>query len=288
MTALAAMSLMAATSAAEAVLENACGRLAVRPAGARVVSWRPAALKGGEAFFLADGDKPPHDDGRAGAPRPQNDADDAPHWGRESHGGIPLCWPWFGAAATAGLPKHGLVRYMKWERADAVGADALSFRCVSTPESRKLWPHDFELTVTYRLAASDALAVSVTAKNTGGDAFASQLALHPYFAVADAANAAVDGSRLPVPWTLLQFEADGKAHTLAADGRTISVTAADATRWAVWNPGRTRIGFCAGLSADDWRRFYCLEPVIEEPPLSPGETRTRNFLFKIEVPPAGG
>ena len=54
--------------------EGEYGRMYVRYDGATVVSWKPEALKGREVFFM-----------QKNAP-----------WGKEVHGGLPICWPWFG------------------------------------------------------------------------------------------------------------------------------------------------------------------------------------------------
>ncbi len=56
------------------VCEGEYGRLSVRYDGATVTSWKPEVLKGEEAFFM-----------------PKNRP-----WGKEVHGGLPICWPWFG------------------------------------------------------------------------------------------------------------------------------------------------------------------------------------------------
>ncbi len=34
--------------------------------------------------------------------------------GTPIRGGIPVCWPWFGAHATPGFPMHGFVRSEMW------------------------------------------------------------------------------------------------------------------------------------------------------------------------------
>ena len=44
----------------------------------------------------------------------------------------------------------------------------------------------------------------------GDAAYESALGFHPYFAVADACNVAVDGKELPRPWVMQEFAADGK------------------------------------------------------------------------------
>ena len=37
--------------------------------------------------------------------------------GKPIRGGVPVCWPWFGPAAQAGLPAHGFARTAMWNLA---------------------------------------------------------------------------------------------------------------------------------------------------------------------------
>lgn len=80
------------------------GRASARLAllGATVISYVPAGL--GEIFFLS----------RKSAFEP----------GKPIRGGIPVCWPWFGADPTGkGLPRHGFFRLFEWA-VDEVSCDA--------------------------------------------------------------------------------------------------------------------------------------------------------------------
>ena len=58
-------------SAEQATFSTTNGTLTVCAVGAQVVNWRPAALDGEEVFFLQE----------------------SPQWGKEVHGGVPICWP---------------------------------------------------------------------------------------------------------------------------------------------------------------------------------------------------
>ena len=250
--------------------EGEKGRLYTRYDGGTVTSWKPGVLKGGEMFFM---------------PKVQP-------WGREVHGGLPICWPWFGKADDP-LPKHGLVRYLKWRYHSRWGKDEVTLVCASDETTRRLWPHDFELKLKIRVDGPDVLNLWLTETNTGKEPFESEAGLHPYFRVTDAEKVALDGEALPKPWTSmsLQIGTDGdvrapgrtdvpvRSLTDLVSGRRITVSGDDVAKFVVWNPGVERTSLCEGLASDDWRRFYCLEPVSAKRPLAPGESRTRRFTI---------
>ena len=235
------------------------GTLAVSCVGAQTTSWRPAALRGEDAFFMA-----------AAAP-----------WGDEVHGGVPLCWPWMGR--RNGLPIHGLARYMAWRLVRWIGEDGVELALESTTESLKLWPHKFRLTAKIAMAGPSAMEIALSETNTGDAPYESAFGVHPYFAVSNALSAAVDGRALPCPdGGTAKFLADGKAHVLCdlTRGLAYSIHAPFADWWWTWNPGEEATPDMKTLESDDWRKFWCLEALMREPKsLAPGETR----VYKVEV-----
>jgi len=242
------------------VCEGEHGRMYVRYDGATVTSWQPGALKGREAFFM-----------QKNAP-----------WGKEVHGGLPICWPWFGK--REGCPKHGLARYLKWRLVNRVGKDGVVLETSSTPETMKVWPHAFKLTAKIFVAGPNGLRIAVTETNTGKTAYESAFGVHPYFVVADACDVMLDGERLPKPWVIKEFAADGKSHELQdfAGKVAYSVMSSGNDTWYVWNPGVERTPLCETLGPDEWRRFFCLEPFMRQPiTLAPGESR--EHVVKISV-----
>ena len=83
-------------------------------------------------------------------------------------GGIPICWPWFNAhPEDEDLPSHGIARTRFWTLASAEsnGRSAkLIFNLTSDEETKKLFPHDFDLTATIHIG--DKLRVVLKQKNT--------------------------------------------------------------------------------------------------------------------------
>lgn len=240
------------------------GTLAVSCVGAQAVSWRPAALKGEDAFFMA-----------AATP-----------WGEEVHGGVPICWPWFGR--KEGLPIHGLVRYMEWRLVQRLGDDGVELAVESTPESMKLWPHKFRLTAKIAMVDHAMMEIALSEANIGDEPYESAFGIHPYFAVSNALSVAVDGRALPRPnGETAKFPADGKPHVLCdlTRGRVYAVDSPYADSWWIWNPGEEATPDMKTLKPDDWRQFWCLEALMRNPmPLAPGETRVYRVSLSIQTP----
>lgn len=240
------------------------GCISVSSIGAQVTSWRPAALAGEEVFFMAS---------------------ETP-WGSEVHGGIPICWPWLGR--REGLPIHGLVRYMKWRRVEIAESKGLSFETEATPESRTIWPHGFRLRVTMSLPAPNRLEVELTESNTDNVPFESGFGFHPYILVADSCDVELDGDRVSRPnGETFKFAADGKAHGLTdvRRKRRYKVSADGIDMWYLWNAGVECTPMLKTLAPDDWKHFFCLEPLRFKPlSLAPGESRVFRFAIQIVEP----
>ena len=239
------------------------GAFAMRYVGAQVTSWKPVALKGGEVFFL---------------PKVQ-------HWGEEVHGGVPVCWPWFGKAPKEGLPKHGLVRYANWSFKERIWKNGLVYEITSNDATRKLWPHDFRLELKVVLTGEGELTFTLTETNTGRETFESAWGFHPYFAVASALEVAVDGVRQATPPVQEAVREDGSHRKTLTDlvrGRTLEIICSDNEEWLVWNPGVERTPLCQTLGPDEWNRFFCVEPCTRTPRLlAPGESRAHVVTLNV-------
>lgn len=261
--------LCAALLPAGAAEPAGAGTTSVSLVGGQTTGWRPSALCGGEVLFMPE---------------------IAP-WGKEVHGGIPVCWPWFGK--RDGLPKHGIARYAVWrvEKHDAESGVVLSLE--SNEETKRIWPHDFRLELQVTTEGGDACRVRLTETNTGKEPFESAWGFHPYFRVTDAEQVAIDGERQPKPSVRVQTSAaeKGRRRVLSdlANGRTVTVECSDNEDWFVWNPGIDRTPLCETLSFEEWHRFYCLEPCTLTPrPLAPGASRTHEMVMRVGNGAKGG
>ena len=233
--------------------------------GAHVWSWKPSKANGAEILFM-----------------PEN----AP-WGKEVHGGIPICWPWFGAPPEKGMPKHGIARYATWKPKERDGKPGIAFELDSNEETMRIWPHNFHLEVVVEMEDDDKLRFRLVETNTGKEPFDSAWGFHPYFRVDDAERVAVDGEKQPTPSVRVQSSAKekGRRRTLEdlVGGRTILVEGSDNEDWFVWNPGVDRTPLCETLGPDEWRRFYCVEPCTLVPrTLAPSESRVHEMTVMVK------
>lgn len=115
--------------------------------------------------------------------------------GKPVRGGIPVCWPWFGAAADARLPKHGFARTTTWDVAHVEivsdGATRVTFRLTPSADTQDRWPVGSEL--WYVVSIGSALELELITRNNGDKPIAITEALHTYFNVSDVRHVTVRG-----------------------------------------------------------------------------------------------
>jgi glucose-6-phosphate 1-epimerase len=67
--------------------------------------------------------------------------------GKPVRGGVPVCWPWFGA--MPGKTMHGFVRTLMWQvrgaELDAGGQIVLRLGACDNAATRAVWDHAFDL-----------------------------------------------------------------------------------------------------------------------------------------------
>lgn len=206
--------------------------------------------------------------------------------GKAIKGGVPICWPWFGADPEGqGRPAHGFVRNRLWEvwetRANADGSTTVILGLASSPETLAIWPHSFRLALEITLG--NTLQLALVTRNTGDAPFNITQALHTYLAVGDIAhtrvtglegtqyldkaagaggaikpqdgavtlNAEVDRIYLDVPAQLAVVDNAGKS--------TIRITSQGNKTAVVWNPWAKIAAKMGDLQDDDYLRFVCVE-----------------------------
>jgi len=112
-------------------------------------------------------------------------------------GGVPICWPWFGAAGSAlgnDLPAHGFARTSKWSMPTVNELNEgieLEFRLTDNLQTQKIWPFNFELTLKATL--TDQVKLELVSKNTGNMPFSYRGALHSYLNISAPESCLVSG-----------------------------------------------------------------------------------------------
>ena len=243
--------------------------------GAHTLSYRPAGL--GPVLFA----------GKGAAPAP----------GRDFHGGIPVCWPWFGR--MPGKPIHGFAGMMPWGvcAAEYSGeATELRLELAASELSRQVW--DFAFGLTLRVCLGQHLTLELATENRDTRPFELSQGFHPYFRVSDISAVSVhglDGARftdypsaevqrqrgaLTVGGETNRIYTPEKNEAAIHDGklrRVTLVTFSGTRNLVVWNPWAEDIKRFADLAPDDYTRMLCVEPANlgdTSVTLEPGERHT--------------
>ena len=116
--------------------------------------------------------------------------------GKSIRGGVPICWPWFGAHATeAGFPAHGFARTTLWQVVSSStltnGATQLVLELDPANMPTHQWPH--ATTVQCIITVGNTLQMELVTGNNSADVISISEALHTYFAVSDVRNISIDG-----------------------------------------------------------------------------------------------
>jgi glucose-6-phosphate 1-epimerase len=222
--------------------------------GAHVMSWKPAGEE--EVLYLSP--------------------DAVLKEGIAIRGGIPVCWPWFGAhPADASQPSHGLVRGRFWELLDA-GEDASG---VTLRFGIRVGIWSAELTVK----VGEELEVALKSKNTSEVPIVISGSLHSYLGVSDISHVRVvnlDGSayldtvgepqmRKQKGDVVFDREVDrnyesSRSLLLVDDlsGRTILIENSGSNSTVIWNPWLEKAAALADLPDDGYLKFCCIETTI--------------------------
>lgn len=145
--------------------QTALGELKLYLHGAHVTHWQPSGQK--PVLFLSK-----HSSFEPGKP---------------IRGGVPICFPWFGAnAGDSSLPMHGLARVKEWtlEHA-AVEPEGIIEAELHTTVER------FDL--AYFVRASDELQLRLKVRNMSSQLQQYEVALHTYLAVGDVRQVFITG-----------------------------------------------------------------------------------------------
>ena len=203
-------------------------------------------------------------------------------------GGMPICFPWFGAGREAGMtPAHGFARLADWllvAAEDADGTVTLTLRLTDADVAGlpgvQAWEHAFELTFVVTFGAE--LTVALTVRNTSDAEYSFEEALHTYCHVRDIAAVEIEGldgarylDRAPGAVSDLATQVGPVAFTGETDrvydststatiidavgNRTITVAKAGSASTVVWNPWSAKAAAMPDFADDEWPSMVCIE-----------------------------
>ncbi|RFC35094.1 MAG: glucose-6-phosphate 1-epimerase [Candidatus Nitrotoga sp. SPKER] len=116
--------------------------------------------------------------------------------GKSIRGGVPICWPWFGAHATdSSFPGHGFARTVPWQivasEALSDGSTRITFELPQSSIPVTQWPHACQ--VRNIITIGKQMIVELVTENTGQTMFEIGEALHTYFAISDVDKIRITG-----------------------------------------------------------------------------------------------
>ncbi|MEK7412657.1 MAG: D-hexose-6-phosphate mutarotase [Planctomycetota bacterium] len=238
---------------------TALGRLEVYLHGGHVTAWQPAGhapvlWMSSQSLFKA---------------------------GKPIRGGIPLCWPWFGAAAEADKPAHGTIRNQDWElssaRIDDAGVAHVELFLRSNADTKRMFAHDFE--VRLLIQAGRRLDVALVGTNTGSTSFTVGEALHTYLTIGDIRRTHITGladavglnkcsdAQVSQP-NPLTFSAETDSVYASAGpihihdpvlGRVLRIGKSGSNSTVVWNPWIAKSKKMPDYGDHEWPGMVCVE-----------------------------
>lgn len=206
--------------------------------------------------------------------------------GRSIRGGVPICWPWFGAHPTdSTLCAHGFARVIPWRVLDVdatpTGATRIILAMLETPEAKRQLSYPYELTVTITIGRR--LKIDLATTNKAEQPFVISEAFHSYLHVSDISNVKIVGMEDYVYADKnLKYERHVEHHHLTFDGteydrvyinhsrdcevhdtgynRVIHIAKSGSNTTVVWSPGHDKINKFADMGEpDEWRKMICVE-----------------------------
>lgn len=200
-------------------------------------------------------------------------------------GGIPLCFPWFGAGRSGNkYPSHGFARLARWtmlEGSESDGVTTLRWRLdqAMIPGIEGVDPdrNRFEVTATYHFGSD--LTIVMHLRNTDSVPLVVEQALHTYLHVGDIRRTSVHGLAGKEYFDQLEGIDDTQIGPLEFTGevdriywvddpvevhdptldRRIILTTHNSANTVVWNPWIEKTATFQDMPADAWQSMVCVE-----------------------------
>lgn len=230
-------------------------------------------------------------------------------------GGIPLCWPWFGAAdfkreTTIPLPAHGFARTVFWKVVDTAqlesGETQVTFQLDTTTLSintEEMWPT--ATLATYRVVIGETLSLELTTLNNSSETFTLGQALHTYFNVEDISEVTVQGlenkdyldktdafnrysqtTPLSISGEVDRIYLDtGDRVNIENNKRKIVIETQGSHSTVVWNPGEEVADKMGDLGEQGYKAMLCVESANaaeDTVEIAPGDSHQLHVNYRLE------
>ena len=206
--------------------------------------------------------------------------------GKPIRGGVPVCWPWFGASFVEGRPGHGFVRVEEWEIAEISELPSGATKLVFTLDSdmKQFAMADFPFTVNMIFTVGKQLEMTLVMVNKGKEPVKIGCALHTYFAISDINKIVVSGLdqcsffdykqgaakfesnvqqgdiKVTSEIDNVYFPASGSTEIVDPGwGRIITIEKSGSDSTVVWNPWVEKATTMADYSPEEYTEMICVE-----------------------------
>jgi D-hexose-6-phosphate mutarotase len=230
--------------------------------------------------------------------------------GKAIRGGVPICFPWFGAKPDdPAAPAHGFARLLAWQVTDLSrddrGRARATLRLDASDYTRRFFPHDFAAVLSVTVDAS--LQLGLTVVNRGSVPMRIEEAFHTYLAVDDARRVSIRGLEggayidktegaarklgEPAPIAITR-ETDrvypGARGAVTIDdpvgSRRIVVDKSGSATTVVWNPWSAKAAAMTDFGDDEWTEMACVEAANtgeDAVTIAGGESHTMGLTISV-------
>jgi len=234
--------------------------------------------------------------------------------GKAIRGGVPICFPWFGAKAGApDAPLHGFARILPWAVGSASREADGRLRAVLdlTAEAAARGGFPRELALSLAVTVGRSLRLELAVRNVDSAPVTFEEALHSYFAVSDVRQVRVHGLEgvgfVDKTAGLARRPPEGAPIALAAEtdrvypGATGTVTIEDpgwrrriviaksgSATTVVWNPWVAKAKAMPDFGDEEWTGMVCVETANamgDAVTLPPGASHVMTATLEVQ---AGG
>lgn len=223
-------------------------------------------------------------------------------------GGVPVCWPWFGAASAdlgENLPAHGFARTSQWVLGNIDESNEgveLELTLHNNEETLKLWPYEFELTLKATLNSQ--LKLALITENKSNKPFSYRGALHTYLNISAPESTKVTGLNHELYKSINNKNLETGDTTLFIDRaidfiykkapsdilltdvgfqRSLTMTNAGNDSEVLWSPWIKGAEAFADMPDDGYQTMLCIESTITRESgqtVTPGQTHILTTLIK--------
>ncbi|NOX42292.1 MAG: D-hexose-6-phosphate mutarotase [Gammaproteobacteria bacterium] len=231
-------------------------------------------------------------------------------------GGVPICWPWFGAHENnTSYPAHGFARAVLWQVTNtqqlSAGETQITFKLETnqldasqlTENIQHMWPT--ATIAEYSLTIAKTLTLELTTINNSDQSITLGQALHTYFNIEDVTNTTVYGlegkdyldktdnfnRKIQTGPVIIDSEVD-RVYLQTPDDiiidnkkRKIIIKKQGSLSTVVWNPWKNVAEKMGDLGKEGYLKMLCVESANaaeDTISISAGESHKLTVIYEVE------